>query len=112
MSEFLRYKYLQLAPTPEDVVQKIRDCRTVLGSNVNGAPLCQGESLTTVEDFSHRYAACMECHTAVSNARGLVGHPDSNLKEAFAHIDGVVDACTAALGAVTGPIPPPVYPEG
>lgn len=107
MSDFLRYSLMRTPPTREEVAEKIRDCRAVLGGSVNGAPLCQGEALDTAEDFADRYAACMECHQAVSNARGLVGHADSNLKRAFAHIDGVLDGCTATLGAHVDKVPPP-----
>ena len=105
MPEFIRYKYALTAPTAEDVAMKIRDCRTALGAGINGAPLCQGEALNTAEDFSDRYSACMECYRATSDARGLIGHTDENLGKAFAHIDGVLDACTAALGADTDRLP-------
>lgn len=107
MSDFLRYSLMRITPTQEEIAERIRDCRAVLGNNVNGAPLCQGEALDTAEDFAARYAACMECHQAVSNARGLVGHADSDLKRAFAHIDGVLDGCTATLGANVDEVPPP-----
>ncbi len=108
MPEFARYKYSLTAPTAEDVAMKIKDCRAALGAGINGAPLCEGEALRTAEDYANRYSACMECFRATSNARGLVGHTDEDLKKAFAHIDGVLDACTASLGAASDPVPPPV----
>ncbi len=109
MSEFLQYSYMNSAPTTEEVVDKIRDCRTVLRGHINGAPLCQGEALNTVEDFSARYQSCMDCHQTVSHARGLVGHTDSDLQKAFLHIDGVIGACTATLGADAVRVPSAVY---
>ena len=109
MSEFLHYSYMHSTPTTTEVVDKIRDCRTVLREHVNGAPLCEGEALATVEDFAARYQSCMDCHQAVSHARGLVGHTDSDLQKAFLHIDGVIGACTATLGANNGRIPPVVH---
>lgn len=108
MSDFLRYTLMRTPPTREEVAEKIRDCRTVLKSGVHEAPLCRNEALDTAEDFSTRYFACMECHQAVSGVREIVGYADSDLREAFAHIDGVLDACAAMLGADTGKLPPPV----
>lgn len=104
MSEFSRFKHMGGSPTPEDVARRIRDCRNVLKS-VNGATICEGESLKTVDDFAARYSACMACYRATSNARGLVGHSEADLNEAFARIDGVLDACTATLGANAGRLP-------
>lgn len=109
MSEFYRYAYQRSVPTSEEVADKIRNCRTALQNGINGAPLCEGEALATADDFSARYQSCMDCFRAVSNARGLVGHTDSDLKNAFSHIDGVIQACTVTLGANSDPMPPPVY---
>ena len=88
---------MRTVPAREEVAGKIRDCREILAKNVHGAPVCRGEALETAEDFAARFTSCMTCYRAVSNARGLIGHADSDLKTAFAHIDTVLSACNAAM---------------
>ena len=112
MSESIRYALGRYVPSSDEVAGKISACRDFLRSNVNGAPLCEDGALKTAEDFSARFTACMSCYQATSHVLGLVGHPESSVKEAFSHIDGVFSACAALSGAYSDKLPPPVSKKG